>query len=122
MSTTNGAASAADAATASPIDAVVGARIAEARRSAGLTVRDLATTLGWPHSTLNNYETGRRPLPLARLATIAEALHRPPASFLVATTEESELIAALAGNVERCLQVKLVLAALEEEHTDGEDE
>jgi len=122
MAIRNGAVPATEGEAASSIDALVGDRIAEVRRSAGLTVRDLATMLGWPHSTLNNYETGRRPIPLARLAKIAEALHRPTASFLVETTDEAELIAALAGNVEKCLQVKLVLAALEEEIETGEGE
>ncbi|NTU80452.1 MAG: helix-turn-helix transcriptional regulator [Chloroflexales bacterium] len=102
------------------MDALVGARIAEVRRAAGLTVRELAATLGWPHTTLNNYETGRRPIPLARLAAVARALHRPPASFLVETAEEADLIAAVAGNVERCLQVKLVLTALDDP-MPGED-
>ena len=99
---------------ASPVDTLVGGRIADARRASGLTVRELASTLGWPHSTLNNYETGRRPIPLDRLFAIAVALHRPPATFLVETPEEADIIAAVAGNIEKCLQIKLVLAALDE--------
>lgn len=99
---------------ASAVDALVGSRIADARRAAGLTVRELASTLGWPHSTLNNYETGRRPIPLDRLFAIAGALCRPAAAFLVETPEEADIISAVAGNVERCLQVKLVLTALDD--------
>lgn len=119
MSTTHGAAAAADTGVPGSMDALVGVRVAEARRAAGMTVRDLATALGWPHTTLNNYETGRRPIPLERLAAIARALHRPPASFLVETDVEADLIASLAGNVEKCLQVKLVLAALDEPPPEG---
>lgn len=115
MGTRNSAPPPASSAALSSIDAQVGARIAEARRRAGLTVRELATALQWPHTTLNNYETGRRPLPLDRLAAIARVLHRPPAAFLVETAEEADLIASLAGNIERCLQVKLVLTALDDE-------
>lgn len=113
MTALNGASPAGEAA-ANAVDLLVGGRIAEARRSAGLSVRELATALGWPHSTLNNYETGRRPVPLDRLFAIAAALHRPAASFLVETPEEAEVIAAIAGDVEKCLQIKLVLAALNE--------
>jgi transcriptional regulator with XRE-family HTH domain len=115
MRTSKGVSLAAEEAAASSIDALVGARIAEARRKAGLTVRDLATTLEMPHTTLNNYETGRRPIPIDRLAKIAKALRRPAASFLVETSDEADLIASLVGNIEKCLQVRLVLAALEEE-------
>lgn len=122
MGTHNGAPALAPTGAVSSIDARVGARIAEARRGAGLTVRELATTLQWPHTTLNNYETGRRPIPLDRLAAIARALHRPPAAFLVETAEEADLIASLAGNIERCLQVKLVLTALDDEATLDEAE
>jgi transcriptional regulator with XRE-family HTH domain len=115
MGASNAGVPVAEAATAISIEALVGARIAEARRKAGLTVRDLAATLKMPHTTLNNYETGRRPIPLDRLAQIAGALRRPPASFLVESAEEADLIASFAGSVEKCLQVKLVLAALDEE-------
>lgn len=122
MGTSNGVAPASEAATTSSIDALVGARIAEARRKAGLTVRDLAAAIEMPHTTLNNYEIGRRPIPLQSLTKIARALQRPPAAFLVETQEEADLIASVAGNVEKCLQVRLVLSALEEEGEAGEDE
>lgn len=114
MTSPNGTSPTPSAGTTSSIDLLVGSRIADARRQSGLSVRELAATLGWPHSTLNNYETGRRPIPLDRLFAIARALRRPPASFLVETSEEADVIAAIAGNIEKCLQVKLVLAALDE--------
>lgn len=103
-----------DAAPGSTLDALVGRRIAAARHTVGLTVRELAVMLGWPHTTLNNYETGRRPIPLLRLGVIAQALGQPPAAFLVETSEESALIAVLAGNLDTCLQIRLVLDALDE--------
>lgn len=121
MGTSKEVSLAAEEAAASSIDALVGARIAEARRKAGLTVRDLASTLAMPHTTLNNYETGRRPIPLDRLAKIARALRRPAASFLVETSVEADVIASIVGNVEKCLQVRLVLAALEEETGEVEE-
>lgn len=99
---------------AAPIDMAVGRRIAEARQAGGLTVRELATRLGWPHSTLANYERGRRPLTLARLDAIARALHRVPASFLVGSYEAAAIVEAIADDVERCVQVRLVLGALDE--------
>ncbi|NJM09060.1 helix-turn-helix transcriptional regulator [Candidatus Gracilibacteria bacterium] len=113
MTAPNGA-SPTRAAGANEVDLLVGSRIADARRSSGLSVRELARALGWPPSTLNNYETGRRPVPLDRLFAIAEALHQPPAAFLVATPEEAEVITAIAGDIEKCLQIRLVLAALDE--------
>ena len=96
------------------IDITVGQRIAEARQSVGLTVRDLAHQLGWPHTTLANYKKGRRPLTLARLETIAPALHRVPASFLVGLYEAAAIVEAIADNVERCIQIHLVLNTLDE--------
>jgi hypothetical protein len=41
-------------------------------------------------------------------------LRLPPAAFLVEGDEEAEMITAITGNVERCLQVKLVLTALDD--------
>ena len=39
-------------------------------RAGALGGPELAATLRWPPSTLNNYETGRRPVPLDRLFAI----------------------------------------------------
>lgn len=97
-----------------PIDRVVGQRLAEARRAAGLSVRQLANQIGWPFTTLANYETGRRPITLERLTAIATALQREPASFLVALPEAAAIIEAIASDVERCIQVRIVLDTLDE--------
>lgn len=98
--------------TPTPLDRTVGQRISAARKAAGLTVRDLAAQLDWPHTTLNNYEVGRRSLTLDRLAAISAALKCSPAALLVAMPEAATIINAIDGNEERTLQVQLMLEAL----------
>jgi transcriptional regulator with XRE-family HTH domain len=95
------------------IDKLVGQRLATARSEARLTLRELATRLGWDHSTLSSYETGRRALNIARLAAVAQALGRSPAAFLVATPEAAAIIDQIDGNSERCLQVGGILQSLD---------
>jgi len=97
------------------IDVRVGKRLASARKAAGLTLQELADRLGWPLSTLANYETGRRPIKLAPLEAIAAALHRSPAAFLVDTDEAAAIVEQIVGNQERCLQVLFFLDALTEQ-------
>jgi transcriptional regulator with XRE-family HTH domain len=80
----------------------------------GLTVRDLAARLGWPHTTLSNYEVGRRSLPVSRLYEIAAALQRTPASLLIEPPEAAIIVDALADNLDRCLQVQMVLETLDD--------
>jgi len=101
--------------TAPAIDVRVGQRLAHARKAAGLTLQELADQLGWPLSTLANYETGRRPIKLAHLEAIAVALHRSPAVFLVDSDEAAAIVEQIAGNQERCLQVLFFLDALTEQ-------
>jgi transcriptional regulator with XRE-family HTH domain len=98
----------------STIDQQIGQRIAAARQAAGLTVRDLATRLGWPHTTLSNYEVGRRSLPVSRLYEIAAALQRTPASLLIEPPEAASIVDVLADNLDRCLQVQMVLETLDD--------
>jgi len=66
------------------IDMQIGRRLAQARKAAALTVRQLAARLGWPYTTLANYQEGRHPLRVAQLSAIAAALGQSPAAFLVA--------------------------------------
>jgi transcriptional regulator with XRE-family HTH domain len=101
--------------TAPAIDVRVGQRLAHARKAAGLTLQELADQLGWPLSTLANYETGRRPIKLAHLEAIAVALHRSPAAFLVDSDEAVAIVEQIVGNQERCLQVLFFLDALTEQ-------
>ena len=55
-------------------NARIGRLIAAERRLRHLTVDNLATYIGCDHSTLTNYESGRRPLPANRIPRLAEAL------------------------------------------------
>src|SRR6266545_5559598 len=102
------------------IDVRVGQRLARARKAAGLTLQELADQLGWPLSTLANYETGRRPIKLAHLEAVAAALHRSPAVFLVDSEEAAAIVEQIVGNQERCLQVLFFLETLTEQQ-DEED-
>ena len=91
----------------------LGRRIGEARARAGLTLRALATQLGVDHSTLANYEAGRRQLRVTQLVAIARALGCAPASLLVDPPEAAELVNRLDGNLERALQISYILDTLE---------
>lgn len=91
----------------------LGRRLAEARKAAGLTVRQLAAHLSWPHTTLANYEEGRRPLRVAQLVAIAQALQLSPATFLIESPEAAAIINRIDGDLDRCLQVAFVLESLD---------
>lgn len=90
----------------------IGRRLAAARQGAGLSMRQLAERLGWPHTTLGNYESGRRALPVARLLEIAQALGRSPAALLLDPPEAAAVADQLAGNVELSIQVAYFLETL----------
>ena len=104
----------------SAIDIRVGQRLARARKAAGLTLQELADRLGWPLSTLDNYETGRRPIKLAHLEAIGAILNRSPAAFLVDSDEAAAIVEQIVGDQERCLQVLFFLETLTEQ-PDEED-
>jgi len=91
----------------------LGRRISEARGRAGLTLRALATRLGVDHSTLANYESGRRPLRVTQLMRIARALGCAPAALLIDPPEAAAVVNRLDGNLERALQVSYILDTLE---------
>ena len=97
------------------IDIQIGRRLASARKAAGFTVRQLAARLGWPYTTLANYEEGRRPLRIAQLIAIATALGRSPAAFLVDLPEAAAVIERIDGDLDRCLQVAFILNSLDSE-------
>src|SRR5690349_16259154 len=99
--------------TISSTDAEVGRRLASARKAAGLTIRQLAERLGWPYTTLANYEEGRRPLRVTQLVAIAAALDWSPAAFLVDLPEAATIINRLDGDLDRCLQVAFILDSLD---------
>src|SRR5437667_8168286 len=95
------------------IDIQLGRRLAAARKVAGLTVRDLAARLGWPYTTLANYEEGRRPLRVAQLVAIAAALGQPPAAFLVDSPEAAAVVNRIDGDLDRCVQLAFILDSLD---------
>lgn len=95
------------------IDIQIGRRLASARKAAGLTMRQLAARLGWPYTTLANYEEGRRPLRIVQLSAIAAALGQSPAAFLVELPEAATIINRISGDLDRCLQVASMLDALD---------
>jgi transcriptional regulator with XRE-family HTH domain len=96
-----------------PQDSAIGQKIAMARKAAGLTQRELSARLGWPPSTLGNYEEGRRSLHVVHLIAIAAALQQSPAALLVDLPEARAIINRLDGDLERCLQVAFVLDSLD---------
>ena len=66
------------------------ARIAQARRDAGLSSKGLAAKLGVDATTVSNWESGRRQLTLDRLPQLAEALG-VSASYLLGLDEQVPL-------------------------------
>jgi transcriptional regulator with XRE-family HTH domain len=95
------------------IDRQVGWQQAQARKAAGVTKRQLAAQFGLLYSTLANYEEGRRPLRVAQLSTIAAALDQSPVVFLVNLPEAAAVINRIDGDLERCLQIALILDSLD---------
>jgi transcriptional regulator with XRE-family HTH domain len=90
----------------------IGRRVAGWRQSAGLTIRELADRLGWPHTTLGNYESGRRALSIARLYDIAAALDHAPAVLLIDDPETAAVVDEMARNPERRAQIGFILETL----------
>ncbi len=67
---------------------LIGARLRQARQEAGRTQRELAAMLERSPSTLSAYEFGERPIPLAELEILSQALNVPLEVF---TDQESEI-------------------------------
>ncbi|NNJ13293.1 helix-turn-helix transcriptional regulator [Chloroflexales bacterium ZM16-3] len=97
-----------------PIDRTVGQRIAAAREEHEMSQRAFAVKLGWPYSTLANYESGRRRLTLVQLAHIARVLGRSPASFLVESPTAALLIDRIGTDEEVLRQVAYFLDTLDD--------
>ena len=89
-----------------------GRRLAHAREAAGLTLQQLADRVGWPVTTLHNYESGRRPLKVAQLVQLAEVLNRSPAALLAASESAISIIEQIDTDTERQEQVALFLSHL----------
>lgn len=60
---------------------VIGARLAELRRSAGVTQADLAASLEKPQSFVSAFESGQRRLDLLEFARIVETLGGNPSEI-----------------------------------------
>lgn len=62
----------------SPTASAVAAILAEARKSKGLTQRDLANRVRRPHSVIGMIETEQRQVTVPEFITLAEAIGRDP--------------------------------------------
>lgn len=69
------------------IDIFVGQRIREARKQAGITLKELSAVLGIRFQQLQKYETGANRVSASRLWDIAEALEKPVSKFFPANEE-----------------------------------
>ena len=95
--------------------ALVGERIRALRRTRGMSAQDLADALHWPLDTLVNYEYGRRPLQIDRLAALGVALGVPPAALLIADAATADLVARLANDRNLVREVSFFIDALQAE-------
>jgi transcriptional regulator with XRE-family HTH domain len=95
------------------VAAEIGRRIAGARIAAGLSLRTLAARLGVDHSTLAGYESGRRPLRVTQLVSIAHAVGVAPAALLIEPPEAADLVSRINGNLERVIQLSYILDTLD---------
>ena len=74
----------------------IGRRLRQLREQEGLTLRDLAQRLGFPHHTiLLKYERGETAPSTARLVSLARALNSSPAALLARDDHAMPIIAAV---------------------------
>lgn len=76
---------------------LIGNRIREARKDAGMTQMELGSHLGLTQGMINKIETGQSAITLTNLFKLAEVLNRPLAYFLgigvgELSAEEGELV------------------------------
>jgi transcriptional regulator with XRE-family HTH domain len=69
--------------------------------------------MGIDHSTLANYEAGRRPLRVVQLIAIARAIGVAPAALLIDPPEARAIVNRIDGDLERTLQVSYILETLD---------
>lgn len=74
----------------SPIDIILGRRIADARIAAGLSQGEIGEALGVTFQQIQKYEIGQNRISAASLIRIALHLHLPPAAFLDGFEPEGE--------------------------------
>ncbi|MGB0065764.1 MAG: helix-turn-helix transcriptional regulator [Terracidiphilus sp.] len=64
-----------------------GQRVAEARRRAGLTQRELAQQIKMSRASVANIEAGKQPVQIQMIFELAERLHVQPADLIPAISE-----------------------------------
>lgn len=84
----------------------IGARIAQARREAGLTQEDLGDLVGVSTRSLQGYESGDV-VPYRHIGKLSDVLQRPAAWFLHGEATEDE-----ATNSERLARIEIQLAEI----------
>jgi transcriptional regulator with XRE-family HTH domain len=94
---------------------LVGKRIRALRRTRGISAQELADMLHWPLDTLVNYEYGRRPLQIDRLAALGSALGVPPAALLIADPLTADLVVQLSTNSGLVREVRFFIDTLQAE-------
>jgi transcriptional regulator with XRE-family HTH domain len=94
---------------------IIGRRIAEARKSAGLSAQRLAERLGWSRETLVNFELGRRAITVERLSAIAAALGLHPAELLFEDSAAARLAAQIATDERLYANVRFFVRSLEDD-------
>ncbi|WP_298743149.1 helix-turn-helix transcriptional regulator [uncultured Brevundimonas sp.] len=102
---------------------LLGQRIALARSARGLTLADLAATVGGGHQLIQRYESGEMAVPFGRLVQIAHALETPLSALIGdafdgATAEDPEdrvvlQIARIAGRLPPAKRAVVVAVARE---------
>ena len=103
-----------------------GERIAEARKAAGVTQKDLATAIGLDRTAVSKIESGARRIDSLELAQISDELRRPvywflstPSPAVISRREAREgmvqnadvLLESLAADVEQLVEMRLLTPA-----------
>lgn len=90
----------------SPADERIGARIAAARKRAGLTQRGLAMLIPYSYSLLRHVESGHRSASPQLVAAVARALHLPPTALTGASMHlRPDRVAALVRPLREALDL-----------------
>ena len=85
-----------------------GSGIRTMRRQRGMSLRQLATRLGWDKCRLSKYETGRLSLSLPVLDEIAQALHYPPEALVLYCLKHHYPRMCLKGSRAETLMERLI--------------
>jgi transcriptional regulator with XRE-family HTH domain len=99
----------------------IGRRLRHVREQAGLTLRDLAQRLDFPHHTiLLKYERGETVPSAARLVSLARALNCSPAALLARDDPAMPMMTAVdQANAGELAQLAVVFETLAVPYTAG---